>query len=226
MTTQEMLQRLHDTVQQLRGRSAAQRVNLTTTPGFAALWLIPRLSRFVATRPEVDVRISAISEMIDLAKADMDLAVRYAPAELVPGGTLLFGEDVYAVCAPSLLRKGPPLREPADLRNHTLLHLDDPRAAWMDWTVWLNALGLDDLVPRGSLRLTQYEQVMDAPAPTLPGVPKVLVAVVHRCLDKDPAMRYQSAGELADELRRIHQPRRRLAAPIANTNDHWRNRVP
>ena len=143
MTTQEVLQRLHDTVQQVRGRNAAQRVNLTTTPGFAALWLIPRLSRFVATRPEVDVRISATSEMIDLARADMDLAVRYVPADLAPGATLLFGEEVYAVCAPSLLRRGPPLREPADLRHHTLLHLDD-------------------LVPRGSLRLTQYEQVMQA----------------------------------------------------------------
>jgi len=162
LTTQDVLQRLHDTVQQVRGRNAAQRVNLTTTPGFAALWLIPRLSRFVATRPEVDVRISATSEMIDLARADMDLAVRYVPADLAPGATLLFGEEVYAVCAPSLLRRGPPLREPADLRHHTLLHLDDPRAAWMDWTVWLHALGLDDLVPRGSLRLTQYEQVMQA----------------------------------------------------------------
>ncbi len=162
MTTQEVLQRLHDTVQQVRGRNAAQRVNLTTTPGFAALWLIPRLSRFVADRPEVDVRISATSEMVDLARADMDLAVRYVPAEMAPGGTLLFGEEVYAVCAPELVRRGPPLREPADLRHHTLLHLDDPRAAWMDWTVWLHALGLDDLAPRGSLRLTQYEQVMQA----------------------------------------------------------------
>jgi hypothetical protein len=64
-------------------------------------------------------------------------------------------------------------------------------------------------------KLTVYEQVIESPAPPLPGIPKALAAVVHRCLEKDPAKRYQDAGQLADELRRFHQPRRRKAMLIA-----------
>jgi LysR family glycine cleavage system transcriptional activator len=161
-TTQDVLKRLHDTVQRVRGRTDAQRLNVTTTPGFAALWLIPRLARFAQQHPGVDVRISATNEMIDLAHAEVDLAIRYAPSERVPGATLLFGEEVYPVCSPALLKSGAPLVAPADLRHHTLLHLDDARAAWMDWSVWLHAMGLDDLVPGGTLRFSQYDQVMQA----------------------------------------------------------------
>ncbi len=60
-------------------------------------------------------------------------------------------------------------------------------------------------------KTTFYEQTTQAPTPPLPGVPKALAAVVHRCLEKKPAMRFQSAGELADELRRLDQPTRRQA---------------
>jgi len=60
-------------------------------------------------------------------------------------------------------------------------------------------------------RAMLYEQVTQSPTPALAGISKPLAAIVYRCLEKDPSRRYQSAGELADELHRLHQPARRRA---------------
>jgi DNA-binding transcriptional LysR family regulator len=57
-----------------------------------------------------------------------------------------------------------PLREPADLSRHVLLHVDDPegRWPWLHWRVWLEVAGMPDLRSSGNLRLSGYEQVIPA----------------------------------------------------------------
>jgi len=160
---QEVLQKLHDSAEQLRGATQARTVMLSTTPGFASLWLIPRLAGFTRDHPDIDVRISASNDRVDLERAGIDIAVRYVPPESAEGATLLFGEEVLPVCSPALaadLRK--PLIEPADLRHHVLLHLDDTAAAWLDWNLWLHALDLRSMQPAGTLHFNQYDQLVQA----------------------------------------------------------------
>ena len=55
----ELLERLQDTTDRLRTSGGAPHLTVTTTGGFASLWLIPRLRTFTALHPDVDVRISA-----------------------------------------------------------------------------------------------------------------------------------------------------------------------
>jgi len=43
-----------------------------------------------------------------------------------------------------------------------LLHLDDPRAAWLDWQLWFHALGLEDLQPAGKVHFSHYDQLIQA----------------------------------------------------------------
>jgi len=160
---QQVLQTLHDTAQKLRGEAPVRAVTVTTTPGFAALWLIPRLARFTDRNPGVDVRISASYEPIALERAGVDLAVRYAEASSVPGARPLFGEQVLPVCSPPLVADAArPLREPRDLAHHTLLHMEGARAPWVDWDLWLRALGLPDLKPAGTLHFSHYDQLVQA----------------------------------------------------------------
>ena len=162
-TTQDLLQRLHDGAGKLRGTAEVRAVTVTTTPGFAALWLIPRLSSFTRANAGVDVRISAGNEIVSLERAGIDVAIRYMPAEQAGGARRLFGETVLPVCSPGLLRvRARPLRQPSDLRQHVLLHLDDPRAAWLDWQLWFHALGLEDLQPAGKLHFSHYDQLIQA----------------------------------------------------------------
>lgn len=160
---QEALQRLHDSARKLRGAAQVRAVTLTTTPGLAALWLIPRLARFTAAHPGVDVRISAGNEIVNLDRAGVDLAIRYTQLDHAGGARKLFGETVLPVCSPVLAReRARPLVKPDDLRHHVLLHLDDPRAAWLDWQLWLHALGIDDLQPAGKLHFSHYDQLIQA----------------------------------------------------------------
>ena len=59
--------------------SVGQRaISLSTTVSFAALWLIPRLGSFRASYPDIDVRVSATSEIEDLKRKRLHLTVRYA----------------------------------------------------------------------------------------------------------------------------------------------------
>jgi LysR family transcriptional regulator, glycine cleavage system transcriptional activator len=162
----DVLERLQTAVDQLKTDSRTRQLSLTTTTGFASLWLIPRLPRFTSLRPGVDVRISATTDTLNLERSLVDLAIRFCPPDMVPEGAVrLFGEEILPVCSPSLLRdRARPLKRPADLRRHTLLHFDYPGAvkSFMDWGTWLTALGIGELRSAASLHFSQYEQMIQA----------------------------------------------------------------
>ena len=69
------------------------------------------------------------------------------------------------VCSPALAAdRARPIRRPEDLARHVLLHIDDTggRYTWLNWSVWLAAVGVRDLAPAGSLRFTHFDQVIQA----------------------------------------------------------------
>lgn len=149
-----------------RGGGRAPGLTLSTTVSFASLWVIPRLLRFRARHPDVDVYVSADDRLVDLGRGEVDVAVRYlADARAPEGSVRLFGERLLPVVSPRLLRRGgTPLAKPADLAQHVLLHLDDPdgRTPWLEWSVWLASNGVPGLEPAGSLRFRLYDQLIQA----------------------------------------------------------------
>jgi LysR family transcriptional regulator, glycine cleavage system transcriptional activator len=162
----DVLDRLQGATDRLRAETRARQLAITTTTGFASLWLIPRLRRFTSLHPDVDVRISATTDALNLERHLIDLAIRYCRPESVPEGAVkLFGEEMIPVCSRALLRdKARPLKRPRDLAHHTLLHFDYAGAEtmYMDWGTWLTALGIGDLKPAGALHFSQYEQMIQA----------------------------------------------------------------
>lgn len=164
--TGEVLKQLHGVVGELRPGARKRRVVVTTTAGFAGLWLIPRLAAFTAERPDVDVRISANNVLLDLEREGIDIAVRYcSPRRAGAAAPRLFGESITPVCSPALARrKSQPLRRPADLRHHLLLHLETPMPGGhpLEWPMWLRAMGCDGLQAAGELHFSQYDQMVQA----------------------------------------------------------------
>jgi LysR family transcriptional regulator, glycine cleavage system transcriptional activator len=162
----DVLERLQAATDQVRAASRTRQLSITTTTGFASLWLIPRLQRFTGLHPDIDVRISATTDALNLERSLIDLAIRYCQPEAAPEGAVrLFGEEMIPVCAPALLRDGArPLERPEDLEHHVLLHFDYPGAhrMFMDWGTWLTALGIGDLKSAGALHFSQYEQMIQA----------------------------------------------------------------
>jgi DNA-binding transcriptional LysR family regulator len=159
----ELLERLQSVTDRLRADGAAPHLTVTTTNGFASLWLIPRLRGFTALNPDVDVRISASYKLVALERSLVDVAVRLCRAEDAPEGSIcLFGEQLFPICSPALVAEGPhPLRSPADLAHHTLLHMDGA-GGYFDWSTWLAAEGFADLRPAASLRFDGYDQMISA----------------------------------------------------------------
>ncbi|HUR58214.1 MAG TPA: transcriptional regulator GcvA [Opitutaceae bacterium] len=160
------LSAIEDAIARMSSRSDHRPITVTTTVSFAALWLVPRLARFRAAHPGVDVRLAASNELAHLERDRIDIAVRFCEVSAAPQGAIpLVGEEVFPVASPRLVRdRKRPLKAPADLRRHVLLHLDDPAGQWpwLTWREWLVALRVPDLEPAGALHFSHYDQLVQA----------------------------------------------------------------
>jgi LysR family glycine cleavage system transcriptional activator len=107
-------------------------VSVTIIPSFGTRWLVPRLGRFLAGHPEVDVRISATERLVDLTAEPIDVGIRYGTGSYPGLVTSKLADDaMVVVAAPSLASKHPTWRL-ADLDRETLLSDDHPDA-WQEW---------------------------------------------------------------------------------------------
>ena len=163
-TCTEVLAQLRATVFRIRAAEERQVLALTTTPGLASLWLIPRLPLFTKAPPGLDVRIDATYRQRELGADGFDVAIRYWRVS-IPLGSPLFRESMLPVCSPRLIRdKSCPLSAPADLHRHTLLQVTVPPGSSMplEWDPWLQAAGLADLRPAATLSFSNYDEAITA----------------------------------------------------------------
>src|SRR5258706_1485287 len=79
-------------------------LTVSTSPDFAAKWLVNRLGRFAESHPEIDLRVSATMHQVDFVREDVDLAVRHGDGKW-PGLDVvrLCSERLFPVCSPKLL---------------------------------------------------------------------------------------------------------------------------
>jgi LysR family transcriptional regulator, glycine cleavage system transcriptional activator len=122
-------------------RQNAGALTISTSPDFAAKWLVHRIGRFSAAHPEIDLKISAAMHHVDFAREEVDLAVRHGDGNW-PGLHVerLCAEQVFPVCSPRLLKGRQRLAKPVDVLKFPLLHLES-RA---HWSAWLDAAGVPD----------------------------------------------------------------------------------
>ncbi|HMX16355.1 MAG TPA: LysR substrate-binding domain-containing protein [Rhodocyclaceae bacterium] len=159
----EALGRLAEVCAGLRAAARQERVTLSTSVGVASLWLLPRLAAFQDRHPEVEVRISTNNRMVDLAREDVDLAMRFCRPEAAPAGIRLFGDEVFPVASPAVAKALPARWTPASLGRTTLVAFEDGSAfSWLAWDRWLAELGLAGARPRAVLRFNHYDQSVRA----------------------------------------------------------------
>jgi LysR family transcriptional regulator, glycine cleavage system transcriptional activator len=123
-----------------------QQLVISSEVPFAALWLVPRLGRFTALHPEIELVIDPSNRLVDFSKKEADLGIRYGNG--VWSGVdaqTLFTSDVTLVCSPRRLKKKR-LASSADLDGSDLIR-EDTREYW---SAWLAAAGAPrSLVPTG-----------------------------------------------------------------------------
>ena len=154
---------IRDVLERLRAATAAATgqtsiVNLSTIDSFAARWLMPRLSGFRRVH-DVDVRVAISERLADFVSDGIDIAIRCGGGQY-PGlsSELLMTEDHFPVCSPKLTRGRHPLRTPADLARHTLLH----DVFTVDWAMWLRSAGVDVDPHRGPTFLSSDHAIQAA----------------------------------------------------------------
>jgi len=123
---------------------------VSVAPSFAAKWLVPRIEDFHARYPDIDVRVDAAKRVIDFAREDVDVAIRYGAGE-TPGlrAWRLFErpDEIFPVCSPKLIAANGFLEPRNELQNHLLLHADWSGAGETSpsWVEWLEAAGVTDI---------------------------------------------------------------------------------
>ncbi len=139
-------QAMHD----LESTKARRSLTVSTVATFAASWLVPRLGRFKQLHPDIEIRVEATSELVDLRRDRVDVALRhglgdYPGLEVLP----LMAPVLTPVASPGFLKAhGAVIHEAGDCLSYPLLH-DGDRA---DWQLWLKAHGVagDLRAERGS----------------------------------------------------------------------------
>jgi len=105
-------------------------VVVNSEPSFALRWLTPRLAGFYDQYPDVELRLEASSELIDVARYEADLAIRFRKSgDPLPDSDLLSNLPLYVYAAPDLAKT---MTAPADVLRYKLLQ-DRNGATWADW---------------------------------------------------------------------------------------------
>jgi len=137
-----------------RGISRARRMarnqahlRITTSARFATNWLFPRLPRFRADNPTLELSFDITDEMRDFAVDDVDVAIRFGTGSYDHVRSYrLFDTVIAPVCSPKLIENGARLEEPRDLSNYTLFYVDweAEGMVWPNWRMWMAAAGVDE----------------------------------------------------------------------------------
>ncbi len=161
-TLSQGFDKLAQGVEQMRTHCESGLLTISVSPSFGAMWLVPRLEHFRSRHPDIEIRIDGTDRLVNLARDNVDVALRYGP-----GGyngvrvDCLFSQVNTPVCSPALLSGEHPLGQPGDLRHHTLLHVD-----WKDaeasWRMWLLAAGLHNIDPTRGPHFTMENMAVQA----------------------------------------------------------------
>jgi LysR family glycine cleavage system transcriptional activator len=157
LAMQDSFDRMADALASIRPRRAT--VTLSTTPAFAAQWLLPRWDSFTAQHQGIDLRLHASNALADLGSGEADLAIRYGRGRYagLEAHTLMTDRFI-PVASPRLV-----LRKPADLARHALIHFEwhRPDRSHPSWARWLKQVGLR-LPTDGGLRFTEESHAIQA----------------------------------------------------------------
>jgi LysR family glycine cleavage system transcriptional activator len=133
-----VLSDLSDAVREVTERANPRQLRVGVIPSFAARWLLPRIGRFFAAHPDIDLDVNASNALVDFRRDDIDVAIRNGLGDW-PGvvSEYLLDDVFFPVCSPRLADGLPPAT-PADLSRYTLL-----RSEGEFWKPWFEAAGLD-----------------------------------------------------------------------------------
>lgn len=195
LSMRDAFDRMEQATLRVANRGDRQVLIVSVLPTFAMRWLIPRLGSFIETHPTIEVRFITSILPVNFANEDIDVAIRVgvvdpeAAPEAAPRIDLKMSSDwtgvradriasdvLVVVCSPELRDGDRPIREPDELRHHTLLHTTTRSHAWPDW---FSAVGLPPIERRSEPSFGHFFMTLQAAAEGrgVAVVPEILIGM-------------------------------------------------
>jgi len=146
----DAFERIARALNRVTSAQGAAALSVSTLTTFALTWLVSRLPRFQARHPDIEVRLNTTGRLVDFAREDVDVAVRYGDGNWSGLNVeKMFEDELTPLCGRAHKER---LRRPEDLRDVPLLDASPPEPASVgDWPTWLRAAGIAQLsVTRGA----------------------------------------------------------------------------
>ncbi len=154
------LRALEGAVAALRETRRGNGVTISTTPSFAARWLLPRLPGLEETHPWIELSVIADQRLADPSQEGADLGIRMGQGPWPGLDCEPFMDDaLYPVVSPAFWEAAGRPRALDDLADLRLLHDRDPHASW---EAWRSAHGADTLDVRPGPRFASSDLVLRA----------------------------------------------------------------
>jgi DNA-binding transcriptional LysR family regulator len=124
-------------VERISARSAIGTLTVSSMTTIVMTWLVPRLPRFQAAHPEIDVRLMTTQRLVDFAREDIDVGIRFGTGKW-PGVKVerMFGEVLSPLCGRQFIDR---IKTPGDLRSLPLLRTTEEE----EWPIWFAAAGVE-----------------------------------------------------------------------------------
>jgi LysR family glycine cleavage system transcriptional activator len=149
---------ISDATNRVAPQSQSGHLVIASGPSFAAKWLQPRISDFLAANPDVKIRLSTLSDHDNLDTTRFDIAIAYGcPPATRRHVEPLLEERMQPLCSPGLAASLG-LRTPKDLTRATLIH----SANALTWVEYLRRVDGNDIRPRHELWFDRSTMAIEA----------------------------------------------------------------
>lgn len=148
------------TFERLAPATGRAQVTISATSAFTANWLVPRMHRFHALHPQIDLHLQASDQVVDLVEANVDIAIRYGTGPYADvTAEILFADRFAPVAHPNL-----GVSSPADLHKVTLIHFQWKKAHPLNptWERWFAEAKLPGVSAAGQLRFSDEGHAIQA----------------------------------------------------------------
>lgn len=207
-------------IEQVRKPTRAS-VTLSTTPAFAAKWLVPKLAAFQAEHPDIDLHVHASNMPVDLNAGTADLAIRYGDGDYKGVTAKLLFEDNFApVASPTLTVS---LNDSAG--QWPLIHFDwhRPPPLELTWAAWARQAGHSPFTLSTGIRYSEESHAIQA-AVSGQGVALLSLLLVEEEL-RMGLLQVIAGPTLRGMSYHVLKPARRTVSPMVSLVEDWLIRI-
>ncbi|AFL51193.1 DNA-binding transcriptional LysR family regulator [Sinorhizobium fredii] len=152
-----------DTIADISKEEGGDELAISATVAFSHFWLLPRISSFARSYPQVKLRIITQDKSADIEGGDVDLVIRYGNGMWPDGqAEFLFDDEIFPVCSPEYASEIGQVATLADLIRYPLITHDTDDPAWTGWNEWLAAFSVQGPKRPTGLRCSFYTEAIYA----------------------------------------------------------------